>query len=231
MEGSGNDTMYYVLSDHLGSLTAIVNASASEVRNYSFNAWGTPRDASDWTKPDTSYLFAGRGFTGHEHLTDFNLINMNGRVYDPIIGRFLSPDPFVQAPGYPNSYNRYSYALNNPLRFIDPSGYYNKPSPLERERAKEGYSYYNPYFSITNPQLAGNYHSNYTPGSGFWGTIADSTYFDWKTGRDRPVYMEVLTGNRYYKQQTGSMKWWAGDEIHAKPLWGPNVYLDKNGNW
>ena len=231
MEGSGNDTMFYVLSDHLGSLTTIVNAATSEVQNYSFNAWGIPREADDWTTGYSGELFAGRGFTGHEHLTEFNLINMNGRVYDPILGRFLSPDPIVQAPGYPNSYNRYSYALNNPLRFTDPSGYYNKPSPYEREQAKERGSYYNPYFSITNPQLAGNYYTSYNPGSGFGGTIADGTYFDWKTGRDRPVYMEVLTGNRYYKQQTGSMKWWAGDEIHAKPLWGPNVYLDKNGNW
>jgi len=123
MEGSGNDTMHYVLSDHLGSLTGIVNATTSAVTKYSFNAWGIPRDASDWTKSDTSYLFAGRGYTGHEHLTDFSLINMNGRVYDPILGRFLSPDPFVQAPSYPNAYNRYSYVLNNPLKYVDPSGY------------------------------------------------------------------------------------------------------------
>ena len=97
-EGAGNDTMYYVLSDHLGSLTIIVNTSTSEVTNYSFNAWGIPREADNWTSEYTGELFAGRGFTGHEHLTEFNLINMHGRIYDPILGRFLSPDPFVQAP-------------------------------------------------------------------------------------------------------------------------------------
>lgn len=43
--------------------------------------------------------------------------------------------------------------------------------------------------------------------------------------RNRPVYMEVPTGKWYYKQQTGSVIWWAGGEIHVKPLWGPNVYL------
>jgi hypothetical protein len=47
---------------------------------------------------------------------------MNGRVYDPMIGRFLSPDPYVQAPDYSQNFNRYSYALNNPLKFTDPSG-------------------------------------------------------------------------------------------------------------
>jgi RHS repeat-associated protein len=141
--GSDNDTMYYVLSDHLGSLTTIVNAETSVVENYSFNAWGMPRDASDWTQSYAGDLFAGRGFTGHEHLMDFNLINMNGRIYDPVLGRFLSPDPYVQAPGYPNNYNRYTYALNNPLRFTDPSGYKYGPSDYEREIINGEHTYYN----------------------------------------------------------------------------------------
>jgi RHS repeat-associated protein len=71
-----------------------------------------------------------RGFTGHEHLPQFGLINMNslprqhdeGRVYDPFLARFLSPDPFVQAPDYSQNYNRYSYAFNNPLKYTDPDG-------------------------------------------------------------------------------------------------------------
>lgn len=70
----------------------------------------------------TTHLFS-RGFTGHEHLDKFGLINMNGRLYDPLLGRFLSPDPFIQAPDNTQSYNRYSYCLNNPLIFSDPSGY------------------------------------------------------------------------------------------------------------
>ena len=58
-----------------------------------------------------------RGFTGHEHYTDLNIINMNGRLYDPVIARFFSPDNFVQAPDFTQSYNRYSYCLNNPLQY------------------------------------------------------------------------------------------------------------------
>jgi RHS repeat-associated protein len=49
---------------------------------------------------------------------------MNGRMYDPVIGRVLSPDIAIQAPGYTQSYNRYSYCMNNPLRYTDPSGWY-----------------------------------------------------------------------------------------------------------
>jgi RHS repeat-associated protein len=47
---------------------------------------------------------------------------MNGRLYDPVVGKFLSPDPFVQNPSFSQSYNRYSYCLNNPLKFTDYSG-------------------------------------------------------------------------------------------------------------
>ena len=52
---------------------------------------------------------------------------MNNRIYDPVIGRILSPDPFVQSPTNTQSYNRYSYCLNNPLRYTDPSGYNKHP--------------------------------------------------------------------------------------------------------
>ena len=63
-----------------------------------------------------------RGYTEHEMLNDFDIINMNGRLYDPVLGRFLSPDNFVQMPDNAQRYNRYSYCLNNPLKCTDPSG-------------------------------------------------------------------------------------------------------------
>lgn len=63
-----------------------------------------------------------RGFTGHEHLPQFGLINMNGRVYDPFLARFLSPDPRVSNPENGQNFNRYSYALNNPFKYTDPDG-------------------------------------------------------------------------------------------------------------
>jgi RHS repeat-associated protein len=58
----------------------------------------------------------------HEHLDEFQLINMNGRVYDPLTAQFLSPDPYVQAPGDWLNYNRYGYAFGNPFKYTDPSG-------------------------------------------------------------------------------------------------------------
>ena len=63
-----------------------------------------------------------RGYTEHEMLNEFDIINMNGRLYDPVLGRFFSPDNYVQMPDNSQSFNRYSYCLNNPLKYTDPSG-------------------------------------------------------------------------------------------------------------
>src|SRR5690606_25793483 len=65
-----------------------------------------------------------RGYTGHEQVDSMGLIHMNGRVYDPVIGRFLSADPFVQDATNSQSLNRYSYVMNNPLSMTDPSGFF-----------------------------------------------------------------------------------------------------------
>ena len=117
-----NDTsvMSYVLKDHLGSLYATV--TNGDVEYYSFDAWGRDRNHNTLQYDNISTTF-DRGFCMHEHYRDFGLINMNGRMYDPLVGRMLSPDIVIQNPEYSQSYNRYSYCFNNPLRFTDPSGY------------------------------------------------------------------------------------------------------------
>jgi RHS repeat-associated protein len=122
IEGSNPGQLYYTFNDHLGSVTELVNATTATVTSQSFDAWGNPRSVTDWTSPASYQLFADRGLTGHEHLEEFELINMNGRVYDPMLGRFLSPDPNIQLPDFSQSFNRYAYCLNNPLRYTDPSG-------------------------------------------------------------------------------------------------------------
>ena len=117
----------YILKDHLGSINYIVNASGEVVQELNFDAWGRRRNPATWTYYDPATTLPqslfDRGYTFHEHLDDFKLINMNGRMYDPVLARFLSPDPIVQLPEYSQSYNSYSYVLNNPLLFTDPSGF------------------------------------------------------------------------------------------------------------
>ena len=122
----GTNTYYYVHPDILGSWCVISRQGKRLYRSIHFDPWGNPRKFSNWTLVDstslTGFSMPARGFTGHEHLQRFNIINMKGRLYDPVIGRFFSPDNFVQLPDFTQNYNRYSYCLNNPLTYVDPSG-------------------------------------------------------------------------------------------------------------
>ncbi len=113
--------------DALSSVDLITDGYGNIVERRSFDAWGKARKLlwQDTSDPATllQLSLSTRGFTGHEHLDEVGLIHMNGRVYDADIGRFISPDPIVQAPFMTNSFNRYSYAMNNPLKYTDPTGY------------------------------------------------------------------------------------------------------------
>ncbi|MDL2262234.1 FG-GAP-like repeat-containing protein [Bacteroidales bacterium OttesenSCG-928-I21] len=116
-------TTYYMAKDHLGSVMAVTDKDQNIVQSHSYDAWGNMRNPQTWEYDSVNTDFVvNMGYTGHEHLPKFGLINMNGRMYDPVIGRMLSPDNYVQAPGNAQNYNRYSYCLNNPLKFTDPSG-------------------------------------------------------------------------------------------------------------
>ncbi|MEE4217033.1 MAG: RHS repeat-associated core domain-containing protein [Xanthomonadales bacterium] len=127
---SGRSEARYVVKDHLGSphnLTSEEGRLEDAVWMH-FGALGQRR-VSTWDGPpglsatvDLNRL-SNRGFTGHEQVDAMGLIHMNGRVYDPKLGRFLQADPLVQAAGDGQALNRYSYALNNPLSYTDPSGY------------------------------------------------------------------------------------------------------------
>ncbi|HEX7755847.1 MAG TPA: FG-GAP-like repeat-containing protein [Niabella sp.] len=121
---NGVISIYYTYTDHIGSIVAVTNEAGTLVAEQNFDAWGRKRNPANWTYssvpavPDWLY----RGFTGHEHVAAFNLINMNGRMYDPMTGTMLGPDNYVPDPWSPWGYNRYSYAGGNPLKFIDRDG-------------------------------------------------------------------------------------------------------------
>jgi len=118
---SANTRLAYCLRDHLGSLMYLVSPAGVLLEEYAYDPWGRRRDPLTW-KPLSGIAPTARGFTGHEHIDLFELVNMDGRVYDPRLGRFLSPDPYVQDPTYSQSLNRYSYCINNPLKYTDPDG-------------------------------------------------------------------------------------------------------------
>lgn len=116
------DTLAYVYKDHLGSWTTITDSLGNIVERNSFDAWGNRRNAATWSGTPNSLPGFDRGYTGHEHLYDFGLINMNGRMYDPVLSSFLSPDRYMQDPTTQQGFNRYAYCMYNPLKYVDPSG-------------------------------------------------------------------------------------------------------------
>ena len=127
----GQSETKYLTKDHLGSIHSISNEEGLKILESHVGPWGI-RQSSDWqTQLSVAGLtetneYTTRGFTGHEHADGVGVIHMNGRIYDPYLGRFLQADPFVQEPRNGQSLNRYSYALNNPLSYTDPSGFFFK---------------------------------------------------------------------------------------------------------
>jgi RHS repeat-associated protein len=129
VEEEETEVIYYIHKDYMGSLYAISDNTGNiaeyneQDQVFSFDPWGLRRNPTDWTFDNvpTEFLF-DFGFTGHEHLDDFEIVNMGGRIYDPRIGRFYSPDNYIQGLTSSQSLNRYSYANNNPLKYVDPDG-------------------------------------------------------------------------------------------------------------
>ncbi len=139
---SVSDEIYFLITDYLGSINQVLDNTGNTsgtglVEQRSFDAWGRSRDPLTWVSYTTTnhpVWMTDRGFTGHEHIWmetsssapfvyNNNIINMNGRLYAPLVGRMFSPDPIVVEGNNSQSYNKYTYALNNPLKYTDPSGY------------------------------------------------------------------------------------------------------------
>jgi RHS repeat-associated protein len=137
-EGSQEEEFYFIHTDYHGSIMALTDYNGQLLEEYSCDPWGNRRYPETWENmyTNTTNPTAGqsgsqsllwgvggalfRGYTFHEHLDCFALINMNGRMYDPVLGRMLSPDNYTHSGT--QGLNRYSYVFNNPLKYTDPSG-------------------------------------------------------------------------------------------------------------
>ena len=116
---SDGTTQFYH-TNHLGSASVISDQNGVKKEKIEYFPFGAYREAVDYDPnfPDVFYTF-----TGQEDDDDLGLYNFKARLYDPLLGRFISPDGVVPDPEDPQAHNRYSYALNNPLRYNDPSGH------------------------------------------------------------------------------------------------------------
>jgi RHS repeat-associated protein len=155
------ETRYYHL-DGLGSIVAVSDEWGRVEKRFAFDPWGKRELLTDTHTGQGGKVT--RGFTGHEHLDDFGLIHMNGRVFDPALGRFLSADPTVSDASWSQSYNRYSYVDNNPLNATDPSGYFSLKKLLPTIIA----------IVVTVVVLVCTYGTASPAVAGFWGTVGAS---------------------------------------------------------
>ena len=147
----------YLHADHLGStdvITSGINGSLGTVlERRSYDAFGAKRD------PVWGVVGAGStnvkmavGFTGQESENEAGLVNMKGRMYDPKVGRFLSTDPLVSHPSFSQSWNPYSYVLNNPLKYVDPSGFEGYATTTPDDSSHTGVTYVLPGdIDVVNP--------------------------------------------------------------------------------
>ncbi len=125
--------VYYLHTDHLGSTSLATDVNGQEVTGSRtlYYPYGEERwNASGGTLP-TDYTF-----TGQRNEASLGLYDYHARFYDPYLGRFISADTIVPNPGNPQDFNRYAYAADNPLRYVDPSGH-TKWEPPTRQRAPQ----------------------------------------------------------------------------------------------
>jgi RHS repeat-associated protein len=116
--GSATRLTHYLHKDHLGSVVRISDEKGKAGAWLSYDPWGFIK------KPPIKPDHWNRGYTGHQEIVDALLVHMNGRVYDPGIASFTSPDLATQALTDTRTFNRYAYVFDNPLKYTDPTGYW-----------------------------------------------------------------------------------------------------------
>lgn len=110
-------TYYYHLNGH-GDITKLTDASGSVVAEYLYDAWGNILSQTGTMAAANPYRYAGYRFD-----ESTGLYYLMARYYDAGVGRFLTRDVVPWYPDHPQKFNLYEYALNNPVMFIDPTGY------------------------------------------------------------------------------------------------------------
>lgn len=127
-ESSGS--FKFLHKDYIGSILAISDQAGNRLEQRHYDAWGNLTHLKIGNAPiltdkaaiNGASLLINRGYTGHEHFMNVGIIHMNGRLYDPLLRRFLNADENIQDPTNTQNYNKYGYVMNNPLMYNDPSG-------------------------------------------------------------------------------------------------------------
>ncbi|WP_294205080.1 RHS repeat-associated core domain-containing protein [uncultured Chryseobacterium sp.] len=120
----------FLHKDYIGSILAITDEAGNKLEQRHYDAWGNFTHLKIGSNPvitdkasiAAASLLIDRGYTSHEHFMGVGIIHMNGRLYDPLLRRFLNADENIQDPMNTQNYNKYGYVMNNPLMYNDPNG-------------------------------------------------------------------------------------------------------------
>ena len=228
---AGLNVKNFIYTDILGSIRCITDSIGNVKQGLSYDVWGNRRNPVNGENYSSMPLGLNfyRGYTGHEHLDELGLINMNGRIYDPSIALFISPDKYVQDPQNCQSYNRYSYCSNNPLNRIDPSGYIDIP-PIYSPQI------YIPQIEIpiwdykTNSWNTTNQWNNYTNSSnyssGYYNSSGMSSSGSISIGGTSGTYNYGYSSNSYaysYAFSDGSTTTYGGGSGNSNTVYANGV--------
>lgn len=243
---TGVSSFQYWHTDQLGSVVAITDQTGAVLRRYSYDPFGKRRQPEGTYDPTFTLVSAqgvtdtDRGFTGHEHLDDVGIVHMNGRTYDPLIGRFMQTDPFIQDGDLLQNYNRYSYVLNNPLNATDPSGHFSL-GELTRASFK---------FNL-NPSMRNAFHLNANmPGQEYVDRFVMRTPIAYQIGQMAAAfftpfcggcggalwaayYGEMATGSSGAALQAGALAWattWAYGQVGANFPFDTQPFMNLAGH-
>jgi len=194
--------LYFLHRDYQGTILQISTELGQIQENRLFDAWGNVLKITDRNNNNilTTVLITDRGYTGHEHLFSVGIIHMNGRLYDPLLHRFLSPDNYIQDPSNTQNFNRYGYVLNNPLTRIDPSG----------ELIVEALLIYSLFFTDPGYQIQKYISPIAVKIDIQFGTHQKGLGFDISVGipKTLPVAARAEFGSTYYWKNYGDYKGW-----------------------
>ena len=205
---SGSKTCYGVLTDRLGSLMSLYT-SGGIVQKFSYDAWGNRRDPLTGIVLNSSELASANsitsyGYTGHEHIDEFGLINMNARIYDPKIGMFISVDP--QAGSYPGTYP-YTYCGGDPVNRVDPTG--------------------EDYWSTSDPNVIYEFWKHYNENKGIIGYGFDGWY-QMSDKEFLTAYDKYGEASLTYNDQTSKMYFSKGKVVNGEVvIYGGHVTVRK----
>jgi RHS repeat-associated protein len=196
-------TRSFFHKDHLGSSTVMTNASGAELESTEYLPFGSQRSHSGTSTSDYRY-------TDQELDAENGLYNYNARLYDPFIGRFISPDTIVQSPYNPQSLNRYTYCFNNPLIYVDPSGHISFQDIVDWLKGVLGWGSVPPIpdigYTLTFCPFEDDEGNTYGSGTTFYMGVSNPiTPSNYDPNNTDPVYIEnaIQAGKHYLLAKTG----------------------------